>query len=94
MEFSSITITQLDVPVLQIVLLLVLSTGALLLRRAKLALMINYLFTLYWGYVLNSEVFVFAEKLDTFTLVYFGFGIGIVLLAAIGFLAPEDQYGS
>ncbi len=48
-EFSCTT--ELAFPMSQIVLLMILSTGALLFRRLKLALLLNYLFTMYWGYV-------------------------------------------
>jgi hypothetical protein len=92
MDFSYTT--ELAIPVVQIGLLLLLSTGALLFRRIRLALMTNYLFTLYWGYVLNRDIFGSTESLGTFTLVYFGFGVAIVMLAAIGLFVHSDQYGS
>ena len=82
--------TELSVPLLQIGLLLMLSTTALLCRRVKLALIINYIFTMYWGYVYNRHLFGSVENLDRFTLFYFGFGLGVVILAVIGFLAYQD----
>ena len=84
--------TELAVPISQISLLLVFSTFALLFGRVKLALIINYLFTLYWGYGFNREKLMFSgiEKIDYFTTFYFGFGLLIVILAMIGFLTNPD----
>ena len=82
---------ELSIPVSQIALLLLLSTGALLYKKIKLALLINYLFTLYWGYGFNRDYLlsIGIENITFFTLLYFGFGLVIVLLAMIGFLAPS-----
>ena len=79
--------TKLSVPLLQVMLLLVVTTTALLLGRIKLALLMNYLFTLFWGYVHNGGLFDSIEKLTMFTTIYFVFGLAIVVLAAIGFLS-------
>ena len=79
--------TKLSVPLLQVMLLLVVTTTALLLGRIKLALMMNYVFTLFWGYVHNGGLFDSIEKLTMFTTIYFVFGLAIVVLAAIGFLS-------
>jgi hypothetical protein len=78
--------TQLAVPMFQVILLLILSTLALLMGRLRLALFINYCFTIYWGYVANLDLFAAAElsKLNSFTFIYFGLGIVIVLLAMAG----------
>ena len=90
MEFFMLA--ELTVPLFHIALLLVLSTLALLLRRVKLALLVNYLFALYWGYIFNRELLVGSdlEKLDHFTALYFGFGTLIVVLALAGFLTHRD----
>jgi len=56
MEFFSLT--KLAIPVTQMALLIAMNTIALLFGRIKLALLITYLFTLYWGYVLNREILV------------------------------------
>lgn len=83
------TSTQLTIPVSQVILLLMLSTLALITGRLKLALFINYCFTLYWGYVANMGLFTPEEilKLDQYTMIYFGSGIVILLLAMIGLIA-------
>lgn len=79
---------ELAVPVYQIGILLLASTLALLFGRLKLSLLINYLFTMYWGYILNRDA-IFGNNiggLEGFTAFYFGFGIVIALLASLGFL--------
>jgi hypothetical protein len=81
--------TLLSVPLFQVILLLGLSTTALLFRRIKLALLMNYVFTLFWGYVHNVSPFGSVEEITMFTMVYFGFGIATVLLASCGFLTQE-----
>ena len=84
--------TQLSVPLLQVVLLMILSTVALLAGRLRLALFINYCFTLYWGYVANMGLFTAAElsKFTGYTFAYFGIGISIVLLAMIGLVSHHE----
>lgn len=83
--------TELAVPAPQIILLLMLVTGALLFGRVKLALLINYIFTLYWGYFFNRDVLLdYAQNVDYFVLIYFGFGFLVVIFAMIGFLFRHD----
>jgi hypothetical protein len=84
-----ITSTQLTVPTLQLILLLILSTLALLFGRLRLALFINYCFTLYWGYVVNFDLFVAqgVNKLTGYTVLYFSIGAVIILLALIGLIS-------
>ena len=80
--------TELSIPVIQIVLLLILSTLALLFGRKKLALLINYVFTVYWGYFLSIDQLADSgfKAGDSYAMVYFGIGIVIVILALVGFL--------
>jgi hypothetical protein len=84
MEFFNTT--QLMVPLLQLMLLLLGSTILLLMGRIKVALGFNYAFILYWGYVSNVDLFNSIEKADACRTIYMGFGVGIVLLAVIGFI--------
>jgi uncharacterized membrane protein len=81
-----ITSTQLTVPTLQLILLLTLSTIAVLIGRLRLALIINYGFTLYWGYVVNFDLFMApgVDKLTGYTVLYFSIGVVIAMLASIG----------
>jgi len=80
--------TELTIPMYQVGLLLLLSSLALFAGKTKLALIINYLFVLYWGYWLNRQAILGDSlvQLDLFTACYFGFGIVIIILALIGFL--------
>lgn len=79
--------TQFSIPALQIVLMLLFSSFALLYGRTKLALLINYFFALHWGYFSNSEMLFRAiENIEVFTLMYYGIGVGAALLVVLVFL--------
>jgi len=80
--------TELAIPLYQVGLLLLLSSLALFAGKTQMALIINYLFVLYWGYWLNREAVLGygIPQLDLFTACYFGFGVLIIILALIGFL--------
>jgi hypothetical protein len=85
--------TQLAVPLSQVALLLGISTLVLFFGRVKLALLINYCFTFYWGFFLNPS---FRSELgelvlNTYTYVYIGVGLLIVVLALIGFLSSNER---
>ena len=78
---------ELSIPLFQVSLLLVLCSLIFFFGKAKLALLVNYLFIFYWVYFLNREE-VFASnvfQMNPFTLGYLGFGVLIVILAIIGF---------
>jgi hypothetical protein len=79
--------TELPVPLMQVIALLTLVTVGLLLGRTKLALLVTYLFMLYWAYILDANLFDSLDKLNLFTSSYLGFGLIVSALAAIGFLA-------
>jgi hypothetical protein len=82
--------TQLSVPLMQVMMLLAFTTMALLFGKTKLALIVNYLFVLHWGYVFNRNLLGFPEHISTYTVSYFGFGLAIVVLALLGLLARSD----
>lgn len=83
---------ELVVPLHQIALLLILTTTALLLGKIKIALLINYVFTLYWGYFFNRDLFKnYIDEAYPFYLIYFGLGIFVVIIAMIGFISHRDQ---
>ena len=82
--FYSVEIT---IPIFQVALLLLISTLALLFGRVKLALLINYVFTLYWGFLAN-EGFMIGSTFNT--VAYFGFGLLIIILVLIGFFAAAE----
>lgn len=83
---------ELMVPLYQIGLLLALSTLTFLFGKARLALVINYAFILYWIYWLNREALIGkgAPSINLFNVGYFGFGLVIVILAVVGFLNRSD----
>lgn len=83
---------ELSIPVMQIILLLILSTLALLFGRKKLALIINFVFTMYWGYFLSIDQFVGSGR-GYYLSFYFGTGLLIVILALIGFLRDDKDGG-
>jgi hypothetical protein len=82
------SMTEISIPVVQMVLLLLLSTGALFFGKLKLALLINYLFTLYWGYGINRDFLVGAgyQHLSGFTVLYVGFGLIIAAVALVSLI--------
>ncbi|MEJ2234897.1 MAG: hypothetical protein P8X67_13325 [Syntrophobacterales bacterium] len=86
MEFFSTA--EILIPVYQMILLLLVSTLSLLFGRTKLALIINYLFTLYWGFVFNRDLLL-GHELEYCYLLYWGFGASIAILAAVGFLIHD-----
>ncbi|MDD5712762.1 MAG: hypothetical protein PHY31_08415 [Smithellaceae bacterium] len=89
--FEILSETQLAIPLLQVVLLLTLTTLALLFGQIKFALLVNYCFTLYWGYLSNTALYsdTGAFVLDSFSISYFGFGFLILILATVGFLTYQ-----
>ena len=46
---------KISIPLIQIVVLILFGSLALLFGRQKLALLINYLFVFYWGFGVNLE---------------------------------------
>jgi len=83
---------ELAVPLYQIALLLILSTTALLCGKIRIALLINYIFTLYWGYFFNRDLFQdYIDEAYHFYLIYFGLGIFVVIIAMIGFISHREK---
>lgn len=90
MDLDILFTTQLSIPLFQVVILLGLTSIAILFGRMRLALITTYLFTLYWGYFLNRDLlFGFMKDLDYFVFLYFGFGIMVAILAALGFMVHK-----
>ena len=84
--------TDLTIPIEQIIFLLLLSTLALLFGKIKIALIINYVFTLAWGYVFNRDKLMVStfEFPEVFTILYFLFGVGVILIAGFAFIFHRD----
>lgn len=87
-----ITSLKFCAPFYQIVLLLGLSTLALIFGKPKISLLINYLFALYWAYVFDREYILEAgaKHAAYFPWLYFGFGFAIFVLALLGLLLKND----
>jgi len=77
----------------QIILLMLMSTLALLFGKLKLALLINYLFTLHWAYISNRENLMELgfENFQLISVIYFIFGLGIVLVASFAFMFQKNN---
>ena len=89
-----LTETTLAIPMIQIILLMLISTLSLLFGKLRLALLVNYIFILYWAYFFNRDLLLEMGGPDNFqfiTVFYFLFGIVIVLVAAFSFLFQNDQ---
>lgn len=90
MELEFLYNTEITIPVIQIVLLLVLSTGALFFGKVKIALLVNYVFALYWGFFLNKDqILELIGDSQYLMWMYFGLGIVVAILALIGFLSHK-----
>ena len=78
---------------IQIILLMLMSTVSLLFGKLKLALLINYLFTLHWAYISNRENLMELgfENFQLISVIYFIFGLGIVLVASFAFMFQKNN---
>jgi hypothetical protein len=87
-----ITETSLSIPMVQIILLMLISTISLLFGKLKIALMINYIFTLHWAYISNRDLLmgIGFENFELVTTVYYVFGLGVVLVAAFAFMFQKS----
>ncbi len=86
---------EFTIPAFQMMLLLLLSTLSLLFGRVKLALMINYIFTIYWGFLCNQDLFIdLISSSDYYVYSYLAFGVSIAFFALVGFLfqKPKQRY--
>lgn len=88
-----LSMTEISIPVTQMILLLLLSTGALFFGKLKLALLVNYLFTLYWGYGINRDFLVGSgfQHLSGFTMLYVGFGLIIAAVALVSLISERGR---
>ena len=85
--------TNLAIPMIQLILLMLVSTISLLFGKLRLALIINYVFILHWGYISNRENLVEMgfENFELISIVYFLFGLGIILVASFAFLFQKSE---
>jgi hypothetical protein len=87
--FLSISLT---IPIIQLILLMLISTISLLFGRLKLALIVNYLFTLNWAYIANRDKLMdmSSANFELYSIMYFVFGLGIVLTASFAFMFQKS----
>lgn len=84
--------TSITIPLLQIGLLLLMSSLILFFGWVRLALLVHLTFTLYWAYLANREALepVIGKMGFLPVILYFGFGILVVILAVAGFFSHRD----
>ena len=85
--------TELAVPFFQIIIFMFFSTLSLLFGKVRIALMINYVFTFHWAYIFNRDSLMDLglNKFDHYSLIYFVFGIMIILLVILGFIFQKNN---
>jgi len=85
--------TTLSIPMIQLILLMLMSTISLLFGKLKMALIINYLFTLHWAYISNRDNLMDMgfENFQLVSILYFVFGLGIVLVASFAFMFQKNE---
>ena len=85
--------TTLEIPMIQIIMLMLFSTLTLLFGKLRLALLINYIFILNWAYIINRDLLIdiAPTNFQYLTTVYFVFGILVVMIAGFSFLFQKDH---
>ncbi len=85
--------TQVTVSLSQILMLVSLTTLALVFGYPRIALFLNYCFFIYWSYFSNTILFTEQGvlKLDSVTFPYIGFGLAVMLLAMMGLLVHSRE---
>ena len=83
----------ISIPIIQLILLMLISTISLLFGKLKLALIVNYLFTLHWAYIANRDKLmdISSDNFEMFSLIYFIFGLGIVMTASFAFMFQKSD---
>ena len=78
---------------IQIILLMLISTLSLLFGKLRLALLINYIFILNWAYIINRDLLLDmgVEKFQYLSTLYFVFGVVIVLIAVFSFMFQKEK---
>lgn len=88
-----ITETTLEIPMIQVMLLMLISTVSLLFGKLRLALLINYIFILNWAYIINRDLLLDMgpAKFQYISALYFIFGVVVILIAVFSFMFQKDQ---
>jgi hypothetical protein len=84
--------SRISITAFEMMLLISLTTFAMVSGRLKLGLLINLCFTMYWGFMLNRDLFTKDGGLtfNPSSYVYWGFGFAIMLLAILGFITQKE----
>ena len=95
-NISYIQETTLVIPLWQMGLFILLMAFCLLFRRFQLGLSIAFIFSFYWGFIFNQNLF-FAnilphERFSWPFLMYVGSGFTIILLSVVSFFSQQHQY--
>jgi len=81
--------TNPNITLIEIALLLLLTTIANLFGKAKIALLITCFFTLFWGFFINYDILYISHNNLGSAYLYFGFPFVILMLTLIGLLHKE-----
>jgi hypothetical protein len=83
--------TDLTVPAGQMFLYMLLVSLFLLFGRQRLCILTTFLFSFYWGFVLNKELFINRlGDVGLFLALYLGCGFLVILMALISFFIKQD----
>ena len=85
---EALTSINISIPLIQLVLLILSCTLALLFGKQKIALLINYLFVFYWGFNINLEnhAGMNPDVSVWFSSSYIVFGCMLIIFSLIGLL--------
>ena len=85
---EALSTIEISIPIMQIVVLILSSSLALLFGRQKLALLINYLFVFSWGFGVNfgNQAALIPNVSVWFTSTYIIFGSLFIIFCIIGLL--------
>ena len=83
----------ISIPIIQLILLMFVSTLSLLFGKLRLALLVNFIFIFYWSYFFNRDLLwgMAPEKFEYFTIIYFSVGLIILMVAIFGFLFQRQN---
>ena len=83
--------TNLMVPASQMFLYMLLVSLFLLFGRRRLFILTTFIFSFYWGFILNKELFISRlGDVGLFLFLYLGCGFLVILMAVISFFIKQD----
>ena len=85
---EALSAIKISIPIIQIVLLILSCTVALLFGKQKFALLINYLFVFYWGFgaTFENQAALSSNFSVWFSSSYIVFGCMLLIFSLIGLL--------